>query len=385
MVINMSGKTWLRIVCALALGLLVCGQGGEDADAQSLSRLRARLRQTLGQRKQVEQKLKNVKAEQATAGHQLSKLQKELEEARGRLRAARAKLAQIERDLRKVKAEKEKTEKQLAGHSAAMSERLLAMYEVGTPSYLEVVLNATDFEDFANRAEFARLVARQDESLLSGLVETKKELTAQKAIIEDYRQDQTELTEQIQYQTALVDKRKREAEALVANTKRDRALLEAEWNAHVKAGKEIQAYIRQLASGRGRLRYTGSCAGHFLMPVRGRITSPYGMRMHPILKVRKHHDGIDIGARIGTPIKAADKGLVVHSGWWGALGKCVIIQHGSGWTTYYGHCSSLLVKKGDLVTRGQTIGRIGSTGRSTGPHLHWTVMHNGKTLDPLSL
>jgi len=383
----MRAKRWTRIVLVAGLALLICGQGERDAHAQSLGRLRARLRQTLTRRRQVEQELRNVKAEQATVSHRLSAVQRELEAARGRLRAARRKLNEIESDLRQVKADKQRTEEQLSGHSEAMSARLLAMYREGTPSYLEVVLNATDFQDFATRADNTRLFAKADQELLSQLVGAKQELVAQKAIIEDYRQDQTELTRQIQYQTAQVEKRKREAEALVARTNRNRQLLEAEWTAHEQAGKEIQAYIRRLQAGGGRsgVRYTGSCAGQFLMPVRGRLTSPYGYRIHPILHVRKFHTGIDIAAPTGTAIKAAEKGLVVHSDWWGALGKCVIVDHGSGWSTYYGHCSSLLVSKGDYVARGDIIGRVGSTGRSTGPHLHWTVMHNGNTVDPLSL
>jgi len=375
----------MRIIGALALALLICGQGPEDADAQSLSRLRERLQRTLGQRKQVEQKLKNLKAEQATARYQLSKVQKELEDARGRLSAARRKMARIESDLHKVKAEKEKTEKQLAVHSKVMSERLLAMYEVGAPSYLEVVLNATDFEDFANRAEFARLVAKQDKKLLSALAEARKKLTAQKAIIEDYRQDQAELTAQIQYETALVDKRKREAASLVRKANRDRSAAEAEYAALLEAARDMSSLINRVQRGRGGARYTGKWSGHFLTPVHGRITDRFGWRIHPVWHTRRFHNGVDIAAPIGTPIRAADKGLVIQSGWWGAFGKCIIIDHGSGWSTMYGHCSSLLVKKGDVVRQGETIGRVGSTGVSTGPHLHWSVFKNGTALNPLSL
>ena len=375
----------MGVVSACVLSLLICGQLMENVEAQSLSRLRARLRQTLGHRKQVEQKLKNVKAEQATARHQLSKVQKELDEARARLSAARRKVARIESDLHKVKAEKEKTEKCLAAHSEATSERLLAMYEVGAPSYLEVVLNATDFEDFANRAEFTRLVARQDESLLSELAEAKKKLTEQKAIIEDYRQQQIELTKQVQYQAALVDKRKRDAAALVQKTNRDRAAAESEHAALLEAAQDMAALIKQVQRGHGGARYTGKWSGHFLTPVQGRITSRFGWRIHPVWHTRRFHDAIDIAAPTGTSIKAADKGLVIHSGWWGAYGKCIIVDHGSGWSTRYGHCSSLLVKKGDIVARGSTIGRVGSTGVSTGPHLDWAVLKNGTAVNPQSL
>ncbi len=374
-----------RFICLIALGLLVCGQAGQDAEAQSLRRIRARLRQVLGRREQVEQKLKNIKAEQATARYRLSKVQKELEEARARRTAAKRKLNEIRAVLRKVKAEQDRTLARLDGHSEAMSERLLAMYEVGTPSYLEVVLNATDFEDFANRTEFTRLVARQDQGLLAELVAARDELAEHRATLETKEREATQLQRKIAQETALVEARTRESRELVLKANRDRKAAEAEYAALREAATDMQALIRSVQSGRGGARYTGKWSGHFLTPVQGRISSPFGWRIHPVWHTRRFHDAIDIAAPYGTRIKAADKGLVIHSGWWGAYGNCIIIDHGSGWSTRYGHCSRLLVSKGDIVTRGQTIARVGSTGVSTGNHLDWAVLRNGTAVNPLSL
>jgi len=365
--------------------LLVCVQEGSDADAQSLSRLRSRLREALGRKEQVEKSLRNVKAEQATARHRLSQVQKELEEARSRLAAAERGLAEVREVLRKVKAEQKETEAKLNRHSEAMSQRLLAMYEMGEPSYLEVILNATDFEDFANRAEFSRLVAQQDQGLLCGLADTKNKLAEQRATLEEKERERARLRTKIQQQTALVEQRTHESRELVRRANRDRAAAEAEYAALLEAAKDMRALIGSVQTGRGGRRYTGKWSGHFLTPVQGRITSPFGWRIHPVWHTRRFHNGVDIGAKYGTSIKAADKGLIIHSGWWGAYGKCIIIDHGSGWSTMYGHCSALLVSKGDIVTRGQTIGRVGSTGVSTGSHLHWTVYKNGKAMNPLSL
>ena len=130
------------------------------------------------------------------------------------------------------------------------------------------------------------------------------------------------------------------------------------------------------------MQYTG---GKFAWPVpsSGRITSNYGYRVHPVHKTKKFHSGLDIGAPYGTDIVAAADGTVTLATVNGGYGKCIIINHGSGISTLYGHNSSLLVSSGAKVTRGQVIAKAGSTGVSTGPHCHFEVRINGATTDPL--
>jgi murein DD-endopeptidase MepM/ murein hydrolase activator NlpD len=150
---------------------------------------------------------------------------------------------------------------------------------------------------------------------------------------------------------------------------------------------ESQAIARRLRAlmetPKGRARADRPWSGRFIRPVEGRITSGYGMRNHPIFKVRKMHTGIDIAAPTGTPIRAADAGVVVEAGYIRGYGYTVIIDHGGGVATLYAHCSALLVSAGQEVQRGQIIARVGSTGYSTGPHLHFEVRVNGEPVDPL--
>ena len=119
------------------------------------------------------------------------------------------------------------------------------------------------------------------------------------------------------------------------------------------------------------------------VPASQRITSYYGNRIHPVYKTKRFHSGIDIGVGYGANILAAADGTVTLAETNGGYGKCIIINHGSGLTSLYGHNSSLLVSKGDKVTKGQIIAKAGSTGVSTGPHLHFEVRVNGSTTDPL--
>ncbi len=166
---------------------------------------------------------------------------------------------------------------------------------------------------------------------------------------------------------------------------RDRAEAERQLAATEQASREIEAMLARLQRGRNTATsYQGTWSGSLLQPVHGRVTSPFGWRIHPITRTRRFHDGIDLAAPAGTPIKAADKGRVVHAGWWGPYGVALLIDHGSGISTLYGHCTqgSLRVRVGDVVTRGQVIAKVGSTGWSTGPHLHFGVRRFGKPIAP---
>jgi murein DD-endopeptidase MepM/ murein hydrolase activator NlpD len=130
---------------------------------------------------------------------------------------------------------------------------------------------------------------------------------------------------------------------------------------------------------------SGSSAAGFLWPLSGRITSGYGWRRDPFTKRRDFHTGIDIKGPTGRIIRASKAGRVVYSGWMGGYGRVVVIDHGKDYSTLYAHCSSLLVRKGQRVSAGQAIGKVGSSGRATGPHLHFEVRYRNKAMNPLKV
>jgi murein DD-endopeptidase MepM/ murein hydrolase activator NlpD len=163
----------------------------------------------------------------------------------------------------------------------------------------------------------------------------------------------------------------------------ERRRIRAELEELERNSREIASMIRAMQRTRaGRARYLQPWRGSLLRPIAGPITSGFGMRFHPILHEYRMHTGMDISAAPGTPIHAADKGVVILSGWHGGYGQCVVIDHGGGVTTLYGHCSALLCCNGQQVAKGQVIARVGSTGLSTGPHLHFEVRHGGAPVAP---
>jgi murein DD-endopeptidase MepM/ murein hydrolase activator NlpD len=177
-----------------------------------------------------------------------------------------------------------------------------------------------------------------------------------------------------------LERASREKETLMADIALDIEAFEKEYDKLNDFAKQIESKIVKLQKNTGP--YSG---GKMAWPVPGysRISSPYGYRIHPIFKVKKLHTGIDIPAPTGTAITAAAAGTVIYSDWLGGYGKVIMLDHGGGVVSLYAHNSALVLSEGQSVKRGDTISKAGSTGNSTGPHLHFEVRKNGAYVDPL--
>jgi murein DD-endopeptidase MepM/ murein hydrolase activator NlpD len=213
----------------------------------------------------------------------------------------------------------------------------------------------------------------------------------QERLLEQKEAEQVRLKAKVQEERAEVAQKTAAKQALATAALKDVKETERQLNAMEDEIASIASMLRRAQSrrsssggGGGSHAYSGSF-GSGRWPVSGPITSPYGWRVHPITHTRRFHDGVDIGAGYGTPIHSAAAGTVVDSGWRGPYGQAIVVDHGSGIATMYGHCSSLLVSPGQTVSKGQVIGRVGSTGWSTGPHLHFTVFRNGSHVNPSSV
>ncbi len=261
--------------------------------------------------------------------------------------------------------------------------RARVMYENSTIKYIEILFGAKNFSDFLSKLEMISQLMEYDKDILNMLEDTKKKITAAKQELEDILVRQEENAENLESRKAALDATLEQKQKLLqeatADLEKYKAIYEAAEAAEAAMIKQNQNAFSYSSN---PVKYTG---GRFAWPVPGsqRITSYYGYRIHPVYKTKKFHTGIDVGAGYGLAIVAAGDGVVTMATTNGGYGKCVIINHGSGITTLYGHCSTLLVSVGDKVTKGQTIAKVGSTGVSTGPHLHFEVRVNGSTTDPL--
>ncbi len=356
------------------------------AAAASLSTLRRRAAETRRRLKATQQRLRRIKEQQARAGDQLSAAQRELELARQRLAKVNEHLAEIGKQLAATQLKLQATRALLEQHREAMRARILAQFRAGQPSFIEVMLHATDFEDFANRAYFARRLAAQDQEILLQLAEAKRRAEEYEALLQRKKQQQLELLAQRKQEEAEVRARAQRVQALVHKLRTDRVMAEQQLAAEQQEMKALARLMQRLTQPGSHYAYSGRWSGSFLKPVAGRITSPFGMRLHPILKKWRMHTGVDIAAPRGTPIRAAAKGRVIFTGWRNSWsGYTVIIDHGSGCQTVYCHIRPGGIKchVGQIVQRGQKIAEVGSTGMSTGPHVHFGCLLHGRWVDPM--
>ena len=190
------------------------------------------------------------------------------------------------------------------------------------------------------------------------------------------------LTQQLQAQKADSEIEAESQKALISRLKSDRRALEAAESQLSKDSETVTALIQQKVAANSGVMLRGT--GQMVHPCAAIITSSFGWRLHPILGYEKFHSGIDFGADYGALIAAADRGTVIFAGWYGGYGNAVIVDHGGGITTLYGHTSDLYVSEGQSVQRGQAIAAVGSTGFSTGPHLHFEVRRDGAPIDPMA-
>jgi murein DD-endopeptidase MepM/ murein hydrolase activator NlpD len=270
-----------------------------------------------------------------------------------------------------------------------LNRRLVAAYEAEAPDGLAFVLSARSFSDVLDGLDYVRAIAESDKRIAESVGAAKREVAVAHARTKRARdgvKKQAEIVavrvhqvrvlrdELLANKGQLVDARSRKKQSLASLSAEERADA-SEIDALQEVSAELAAKI-QAAQTHSSVTRTPSSAG-LIWPVDAPITSPFGWRWG------RMHEGIDLGAGYGAPIAAAAAGSVIYAGWLGGYGNLTVIDHGGGLATAYGHQSSILVAVGEQVAQGQTIGYVGSTGHSTGPHLHFEVRVNGQAVDPL--
>jgi murein DD-endopeptidase MepM/ murein hydrolase activator NlpD len=298
------------------------------------------------------------------------------------------KLGDAQERLRVLKMRIRRTSLRLLRAQHALEKRLRAIYMEGEVSYMAVLLQSDDFTDFLNQADYLERIVKTDSQLIASVKSHRAALDSQKvevrsAVIELAKlrlkkQDKVESLARLKAAQDDLDRRLEQHQARLSSK------MDAIEHITMKKEKELREMIRTRSAYLPPGVIPPPSAGGYIWPVHGPITSPFGYRIHPITGSSRFHSGLDIAVGYGVPVQAADNGVVIEAGWVGGYGNCVIIDHGGGWTTLYGHNSSLDVSAGQTVRQGQIIARVGSTGMSTGPHCHFEVRYQGNPVDPRS-
>ncbi|OYT69826.1 MAG: peptidase M23 [Armatimonadetes bacterium CP1_7O] len=374
---------WLTALLAM---LLLCApiEAQQDKTHQQRQKLQSELQSLQGEIGKLRGVINQKRREESKVRRDLAELDQQITRVTTRLRNTRDRLAQAREEQAELAKRLEMLTQRLRRRENLLAQRLRAAYKYRSVSYLTLLTNARSLSELNSRSYVLRQIVKTDRELLEQVRADQQAVADAKAKMDALVRRITGLEADLRHQQAELTETQEEKQALLKDISKERALYERQL-AELEA--ESQAIARRLRAlmetPKGRARAEQRWSGRFLRPVDGNLTSGFGMRVHPIFKVRKMHTGIDISAPSGTPIRAADSGIVVEAGYLRGYGYTVIIDHGGGVATLYAHCSALLVVVGQEVQRGQIIARVGSTGYSTGPHLHFEVRVNGEPVNPM--
>lgn len=431
----------LLLACALALGCLPRAQAASRSAIESLQSQQASL---TVQKAELQKKLDGIRSSQGQALNKKNLVEQQLNVLKQQIQVSENLLAQYARLITEKEAELEQAKAKEAEYQAEFEQRVRAMEERGNVSYWSVLFQASDFSDLLDRIDMIGEIMDADDQVLDQLAEARQAVAQAKADLEASRQGQQETLAQQQSQQAQLQAQQAEVDQLIqeiatqgdvyakqiekleatqddvaqqiaqaeaiyqkqlAAEKAAAEKAAAEKAAAEQAAKAAQAAAQKAAqqqkqqssgssasgssssSGSQSSQTTASASG-FLWPIASshRVTSPFGWRTHPITGRQHLHGGIDIAAPNGTPIMASKAGVVVISQYGSSYGNYVVISHPDGTRTLYAHMSQRNVSAGDTVRQGQTVGLVGSTGSSTGNHLHfetWTGSSSSSRVNPM--
>ena len=349
---------------------------------------------------ELQDKLSSLEDEKAAVKERIAELTKQASDVEATRAALQSEIDLTKEEIATVEAYIERLQDQidvktteLAAAEEALEQKeeefaltVRTTYEQGDTSYLEVLLNSTSFADLLSRMEIITAIMDDNKKIVAEYTAAKEDIEQKKQELEDTQASQKEYQENLGYKVDELAASEAEQAALAESIQAYKAESEAEYD---RIASEMQDVSNQIAALSAQAAANGSVPmgdGTLIWPTPSCTTnsSAYGWRIHPIYGTRKFHAGEDIPAGYGAEILAAASGTVITAGWVSGYGNYTVIDHGGGMMTAYGHQSSIAVSVGQTVTQGQVIGYVGSTGNSTGPHLHFEVYINGSTVDPKS-
>jgi len=379
-----------KIVTAVLVGVIALSIVIAPANAASLSDQLAESNQKKADAQYQVDTTQNTIAGIET---EIGKANDEMNRITGVIDGINGEIAALEANIAKTQQELDIAEAKRLEQEAAMNERVRTMYMYGNGSMLEFLFTSSDFADFVTKVDMSRYIIESDKEALTALEDTKKVIDEKKKSIEADRL--ATVSKKTEQETALNQQQevKAQKDQLLAQNQAILGEAQSKLDAESAEASSLQSQIQALmaqqnaaSSAAGGSTTGGSTSfvpsGSYTWPCGGSITSPFGPRTDPYTG---YHEGVDIGASTGTPVLAMGNAQVLSAGWNGGYGNCVIIDLGNGIQAYYGHLSSISVSTGQTVNQGDLLGAVGSTGNSTGPHLHFGVISGGGFVDPFGV
>jgi len=332
----------------------------------------------------LQDQMDEVNQQKEEVSAEMSELTEKVESAQDEVDAIQKNIDSTQSEINAAEAEIEKTRADIAVRQDGLNNRLRTMYKNGSVGYLDVLLGSNSISEFLNNLEMIQRIYRNDQ-------DTLVELEKQHGILEEKQSKLEAEKAELNQEMAVKQEKQVELENSQAALQEKLDALNAEADA---ISAEIAERQRQLEEQRrqeeaekeqnGNSGNSGVGTGQLIWPCDSRyITSEFGYRIHPLTGIWTGHTGLDIGCSMYDPVYASDSGTVILSGWYGGYGYAVVIDHGDGMSTLYGHNEELHVSVGDRVSQGEVIASAGSTGWSTGPHVHFEVRINGEYVDPM--
>ena len=375
----------------LLLPMVTMILGGAGAVTQSeIDALKAEQAASQARQDELEEQLADVEADQAEAQQRRQLLQAQLDAINNEIENIDKQIAYYDQEIAQKEEEQAEAEANEEAQYELFCQRVRAMEEEGTVSYWSILFNSESFSELLDRLADIDAVMAYDNQVMDELIAIREEIIALRTQLETSRAEEQAARDQQAAKQAEQQAKVAEAQKLLDQTNADVAEATRQRDAESEAAAEIQAEIaqkqKQLEEQRRQNNITIDSETSYLWPLPGyyRLSSLFGYRIHPITGEAHSHTGIDIPAPGNTPILACKSGQVVTSAYHYSYGNYVVIDHGNGNSTLYAHMSSRAVSEGDMVTQGQTIGYVGTTGSSTGNHLHLEVRDNYTRVDPES-
>lgn len=340
----------------------------------------------------TKKKLSETTKKEKTVTQQIEILSQKITVTQQKVNVVTLKVKKIHQNIVKLSGDIVDKNRRIAEVEELLKHRLISIYKYGGVTEFNLLLSSQGAEDALANSYLLGKIAEQDQQLINELKfqkqklnETQEQLKAQKVSLESHGKE-------LKTQTNELKGAANERNAILARVRKDKDLYMAQQDELLRASKELQAKVKKLLAEKreqaakkhpGKPETVYYRGGRLAWPVQGTITSTFGTRIHPIFKTKITHTGLDISAPKGTPVKAADTGEVLFTGWLSGYGHVVILDHGGNLTTVYAHLSSIECTEGAKVSRGGIIGRVGSTGVATGNHLHFETRVNGDAVNPM--